>query len=77
MMNWSKRQGNVCDDVNVHCISDGDFFAYTRHEPVGICGQIIPVSLPIITLDFALIQITLAQSGENYTHTSHGGNKCI
>ena len=23
---------------------DGDFFAYTRLEPVGVCGQIIPVS---------------------------------
>jgi hypothetical protein len=23
---------------------DGDFFSYTRHEPVGVCGQIIPVS---------------------------------
>jgi hypothetical protein len=23
----------------------GDFACYTRHEPVGICGQIIPVSL--------------------------------
>lgn len=23
---------------------DGDFFTYTRHEPVGVCGQIIPVS---------------------------------
>ena len=23
---------------------DGDYFAYTRHEPVGVCGQIIPVS---------------------------------
>uniref|UniRef100_A0A8C9LAU3 aldehyde dehydrogenase (NAD(+)) n=1 Tax=Pavo cristatus TaxID=9049 RepID=A0A8C9LAU3_PAVCR len=22
---------------------DGDFFCYTRHEPVGVCGQIIPV----------------------------------
>ena len=21
---------------------DGSFFAYTRHEPVGVCGQIIP-----------------------------------
>ena len=21
---------------------DGPFFAYTRHEPVGVCGQIIP-----------------------------------
>ena len=24
---------------------DGNFFAYTRHEPVGICGQIIPVRI--------------------------------
>lgn len=22
---------------------DGDYFAFTRHEPVGVCGQIIPV----------------------------------
>ena len=26
-------------------ISDGSFFTYTRHEPVGVCGQIIPVSI--------------------------------
>ncbi|XP_046373568.1 retinal dehydrogenase 2-like [Haliotis rufescens] len=26
---------------------DGDFFCYTRHEPVGICGQIIPWNYPI------------------------------
>ncbi|KAK7886692.1 hypothetical protein WMY93_026313 [Mugilogobius chulae] len=24
---------------------DGDFFCYTRHEPVGVCGQIIPSSV--------------------------------
>lgn len=23
--------------------TDGSFFSYTRHEPVGVCGQIIPV----------------------------------
>lgn len=22
---------------------DGDHFCYTRHEPIGVCGQIIPV----------------------------------
>lgn len=22
----------------------GDYFCYTRHEPIGVCGQIIPVS---------------------------------
>lgn len=26
---------------------DGDFFCYTRHEPVGLCGQIIPWNYPI------------------------------
>ena len=28
---------------------DGDYFSYTRHEPVGVCGQIIPVSLRLKT----------------------------
>uniref|UniRef100_A0A7M4F957 aldehyde dehydrogenase (NAD(+)) n=1 Tax=Crocodylus porosus TaxID=8502 RepID=A0A7M4F957_CROPO len=27
---------------------DGDFFCYTRHEPVGICGQIIPWNFPLL-----------------------------
>ncbi|ESP00661.1 hypothetical protein LOTGIDRAFT_177987 [Lottia gigantea] len=27
---------------------DGDFFAYTRHEPVGVCGQIIPWNFPLL-----------------------------
>ncbi|XP_039260182.2 aldehyde dehydrogenase, mitochondrial-like [Styela clava] len=27
---------------------DGDFFAYTRHEPIGVCGQIIPWNFPLL-----------------------------
>uniref|UniRef100_A0A6M2DXE0 aldehyde dehydrogenase (NAD(+)) n=1 Tax=Xenopsylla cheopis TaxID=163159 RepID=A0A6M2DXE0_XENCH len=27
---------------------DGSYFAYTRHEPVGVCGQIIPWNFPIL-----------------------------
>lgn len=27
---------------------DGDVFAYTRHEPVGVCGQIIPWNFPVL-----------------------------
>jgi len=27
---------------------DGDFFCYTLHEPVGVCGQIIPWNFPIL-----------------------------
>lgn len=29
---------------------DGDFFAYTRHEPVGVVGQIIPWNFPMLML---------------------------
>lgn len=27
---------------------DGDYFSYTRHEPVGVCGQIIPWNFPLL-----------------------------
>ncbi|MEE6503922.1 hypothetical protein FKM82_005010 [Ascaphus truei] len=29
---------------------DGDYFSYTRHEPVGVCGQIIPWNFPLLML---------------------------
>ncbi|CAF4825264.1 unnamed protein product [Pieris macdunnoughi] len=28
--------------------ADGKYFAYTRHEPVGVCGQIIPWNFPLL-----------------------------
>merc|ERR1719309_240040 len=27
---------------------DGDYLTYTRHEPIGVCGQIIPWNFPIL-----------------------------
>jgi len=27
---------------------DGSYFAFTRHEPVGVCGQIIPWNFPLL-----------------------------
>ena len=27
---------------------DGPFLSYTRHEPVGVCGQIIPWNFPLL-----------------------------
>jgi len=27
---------------------DGNYFTYTRHEPVGVCGQIIPWNFPLL-----------------------------
>jgi acyl-CoA reductase-like NAD-dependent aldehyde dehydrogenase len=40
-----------CDKIHGKTIPvDGDFFAYTRHEPVGVCGQIIPWNFPLVLL---------------------------
>jgi len=33
---------------------DGNFFAYTRHEPVGVCGQIIPWNFPLLMLSWKI-----------------------
>ncbi|KRX99607.1 Aldehyde dehydrogenase, mitochondrial, partial [Trichinella pseudospiralis] len=32
----------------------GNFFAYTRHEPVGVCGQIIPWNYPLLMFAWKL-----------------------
>jgi len=29
----------------LYFLADGDYLAYTRHEPLGVCGAIIPVSV--------------------------------
>lgn len=34
--------------------SDGDFFTFTRHEPVGVCGQIIPWNFPLVMFAWKL-----------------------
>lgn len=31
---------------------DGPYFAYTRHEPVGVCGQIIPWNFPLLMMSW-------------------------
>jgi hypothetical protein len=36
-------KSSLCYFIFIYII-DGSYFAYTRHEPVGLCGQIIPVS---------------------------------
>ncbi|XP_017842840.1 aldehyde dehydrogenase, mitochondrial isoform X2 [Drosophila busckii] len=33
---------------------DGEFFTHTRHEPVGVCGQIIPWNFPILMMAWKL-----------------------
>lgn len=34
--------------------ADSKIFAYTRHEPVGVCGQIIPWNFPILMMAWKL-----------------------
>ncbi|XP_070543500.1 aldehyde dehydrogenase 1A1-like isoform X2 [Ptychodera flava] len=31
---------------------DGNYFCYTRHEPIGVCGQIIPWNFPLETVSW-------------------------
>jgi len=33
---------------------DGDFLCYTQHEPVGVCGQIIPWNFPLLMLTWKI-----------------------
>lgn len=33
---------------------DGEFFTYTRHEPVGVCAQIIPWNFPLLMMAWKL-----------------------
>jgi retinal dehydrogenase len=39
---WADK---ICGTTNP---VDGDFFTYTRLEPVGVCGAILPVSCCVI-----------------------------
>lgn len=34
--------------------ADGNVFAFTRHEPVGVCGQIIPWNFPVLMMTWKL-----------------------
>lgn len=33
---------------------DGDYFSFTRHEPVGVCAQIIPWNFPLLMLGWKI-----------------------
>ncbi|XP_076311659.1 retinal dehydrogenase 2-like isoform X2 [Tachypleus tridentatus] len=44
-----------CDKIHGKTIPiDGDFFSFTRMEPVGVCGQIIPWNYPMLMLSWKL-----------------------
>ncbi|XP_032805864.1 retinal dehydrogenase 2 isoform X1 [Petromyzon marinus] len=38
-----------CDKIQGRTIPvDGEYFTFTRHEPIGVCGQIIPWNFPLL-----------------------------
>lgn len=39
---WANKNGGKVVPM------DGNFFSYVRHEPVGVCGQIIPWNFPLL-----------------------------
>ncbi|XP_022253942.1 retinal dehydrogenase 2-like isoform X2 [Limulus polyphemus] len=44
-----------CDKIHGKTIPiDGDFFSFTRMEPIGVCGQIIPWNYPVVMLSWKL-----------------------
>lgn len=44
-----------CDKIQGRTIPvDGTYFTYTRHEPVGVCGQIIPWNYPFMMVSWKL-----------------------
>jgi aldehyde dehydrogenase (NAD+) len=47
-INMLRYFAGFCDKVHGQTIPvNGPFFVYTRHEPVGVCGQILPWNFPI------------------------------
>lgn len=56
--------------------ADGKFFAYTRHEPVGVCGQIIPWNFPILMMAWKLAP-ALATGDHKHTKYIFYYIKCI
>ncbi|KAL6879366.1 aldehyde dehydrogenase [Trichoderma novae-zelandiae] len=47
--------GGWADKINGKTIdTDVDHFTYTRHEPIGVCGQIIPWNFPLVSLSMKI-----------------------
>jgi len=56
---------------------DGNFFAYTRHEPVGVCGQIIPWNFPLLMLSWKLGPALATGKLINYNIPNHAISSVI
>ena len=46
---------------------DGDFFSMTLHEPVGVCGQIIPWNFPLSMQTWKMAPaLAMGNTGSNF-----------
>ena len=52
---------------------DGDIFCYTRKEPVGVVGQIIPVSIAKLSMyvSYSHVSSIVIQTRQNLQMTKH------
>ncbi|XP_018495387.1 retinal dehydrogenase 1-like [Galendromus occidentalis] len=48
-INFLRYNAGIADKIHGRTIPvNGDFFCYTRYEPVGVCGQILPWNFPLM-----------------------------
>ncbi|RWS00878.1 retinal dehydrogenase 1-like protein, partial [Dinothrombium tinctorium] len=48
-INIIRYYGDYADKIHGKTIPmDGDYFAFTRIEPIGVCGQILPWNVPLL-----------------------------
>merc|ERR1712226_353770 len=51
VMKTLRYYAGFCDKIRGQTIPiDGNFHCHTRHEPVGVCGQIIPWNFPLLMM---------------------------
>jgi len=54
-VNIMKYYAGLADKIQGRtCPSNGNNFQYTRHEPVGVCGQIVPWNFPFLMATFKI-----------------------
>ncbi|KAL7783096.1 aldehyde dehydrogenase [Trichoderma ceciliae] len=53
--NTLRYYGGWADKIHGKTIdTDAEHFNYTRHEPIGVCGQIIPWNFPLVSLSWKI-----------------------
>ncbi|RFU76091.1 aldehyde dehydrogenase [Trichoderma arundinaceum] len=53
--NTLRYYGGWADKIHGQTIdTDADHFNYTKHEPIGVCGQIIPWNFPLVSLSWKI-----------------------